>query len=289
MTTLFEDLDQQTAEAYHLVLSATGIGCRVIRTEATFCIDVPDAQVAQARDTVEQYLAENAGRMQEAPKTVGSVADAIDVSGVGVALMLLAVHAAVATSAAPRDYVAAFGAQAGLITEGQWYRCATALLLHADAAHLAGNMAGMALFGGAVSAMIGSGVAWLLILVCGMIGNAVNAMVASAGHLSVGASTAVFSAVGFLCAIRAVDAVRTGRGWKSVGIFLGVGAGLLAFLGSGAQSDLSAHLFGLLAGGFAGLVYGGASVRRLGPRGQAASGFLAAALLLLAWFRGMTG
>jgi hypothetical protein len=74
------------------------------------------------------------------------------------------------------------------------------------------------------------------------------------GHLSVGASTAVFGAVGILCALQAVNAARSGKGWKRMVLVFGAGVALLAFLGTSARSDLGAHLFGF----FSGAVMGGA-------------------------------
>jgi hypothetical protein len=112
------------------------------------------------------------------------------------------------------------------------YRCATALLLHADAAHIAGNMAGMGLFGGAVCVVTGSGVGWLMILASGIFGNLMNALAYETGHMSVGASTAVFGAVGILCAFQAVNAAKTGKGWKRTALAFGSGVALLAFLGN---------------------------------------------------------
>ena len=50
-----------------------------------------------------------------------------------------------------------------------------------------------------------------------------NAWAYQTNHLSVGASTAVFGAVGVLCAIQAVNAAKTGQGWKRVAVIAGAG------------------------------------------------------------------
>ncbi len=285
MVTLYNDLTPEQAHTFSLVLHSSGIGNRVIGSKAGFRIDVPQPEADVARAAIDRYQAENpiteddppVGRRHSTPTTL---------SGIAVALLLLCIHLAVFASAAPDDYSAVFGANARRILGGEVYRCATALVLHADAAHLAGNMAGMALFGGAVCAVTGSGVGWLMILGCGILGNLSNALAYETGHLSVGASTAVFGAIGSLCALQAVNAARTGKGWKKMVLVFGAGMALLAFLGTSARSDVGAHLFGF----FSGLLMGG--VYRLWMKvpmkksGQVFCGALAAGVLLFSWIQG---
>jgi membrane associated rhomboid family serine protease len=288
MVTLFDHLDREQANTLSLVLNASGIGNQVLGAKDGFRIDVPQPSVDAARDVIQRYQAENQdirdtetdSRRYPVPKNL---------SGVAVAFLLLSVHLAVFTSAAPEDYLAVFGANARRIMDGEVYRCATALLLHAHAAHIAGNMAGMALFGGAVGAVCGSGVGWLMILTCGILGNLMNALAYANGHLSVGASTAVFGAVGILCALQAVDAVRTGKGWQRMVVVFGAGVALLAFLGTSEQSDLGAHLFGFLSGVLTGGAYRLWIKHLPGRRGQVLCGTIALSVLLLSWARGVTG
>lgn len=286
MVTLLQSLSQEQANAFSLVLNSSGIGNRVTRGSDGFRIDVPRPYVDAARDAISRYRAEN-----PTAETDGSVSPSRparkNLSGIAAALLLLSVHLAVSTSSAPEDYVAVFGADARRILKGEAYRCVTALLLHADAAHIAGNMAGMALFGGAVCVVAGSGVGWLMILASGIFGNLMNALAYEVGHMSVGASTAVFGAVGILCAFQAVDAVRTGRGWKRTALVLGSGLALLAFLGASARSDLGAHLFGFLSGVLMGGVYRLWMRHPLGLNGQLLCGGITASTIVLSWLRGV--
>ena len=284
MTPLYDHLDPETAQTFSLVLSAVGIGNRVVGSGQDYRIDVPEPAVDAAREAIRRYVAENAPSSGAAPRFLST---AVSPSGLVVALLLLTIHLAVTASAAPEDYVTTFGANARRIIGGEWYRCATALLLHADAAHLAGNMAGVALFGGAVCSITGSGVGWLMILTCGILGNLFNAVLHETGHLSVGASTAVFGAVGILCALQAVDAARNGRGWRRVIFIFGAGVSLLAFLGTSARSDVGAHLFGCAAGVPLGLAYGLWVHAPISRRGQQVCTLLAVGLLVLAWLRGV--
>ncbi len=285
MVTVFDSLNQEEANVYSLVLNSSGIGNRVINTKDGFRIDVPKAYVDAARDVIDRYRAENPNPEEKASISRRRPTH-INLSGIAVALLLLSIHLAVSASSAPEDYIAVFGANARRIVEGELYRCVTALVLHADAAHIAGNMAGMALFGGAVCMATGAGVGWLMILASGIAGNLMNALAYETGHLSVGASTAVFGAVGILCAFQAVNAARTGRGWKRTALIFGSGVALLAFLGTSARSDIGAHLFGFLCG----LLIGGAHRlwmrHMLGVKGQVLCGMICASALLISWIQG---
>ncbi len=286
MVTLYFQLDREAAETFSLVLNSAGIGNRVIAGNNGFRIDVPSSCVDAAMDAIHSYQAENPSVVQNAPAPYHHQLPK-NYSGIVVALLLLSVHLAVMSSSAPEDYITVFGANARRIVHGEIYRCATALLLHADAAHVAGNMVGMALFGGAVCAVSGTGVGWLMILACGILGNLINAMAYGSGHLSVGASTAVFGSVGILSAIQAVTAARTGRGWKGPLMAIGAGIALLAFLGVSDRSDLGAHLFGFLSGALMGVCYGLCIGFPPGRRVQMVCGIMAGSVLVMAWIRGV--
>lgn len=288
MVTLFEHLNREEAEMFSLVLKAVGIGHRVVGANRRFRIDVPEPLTAAALTAIHRYQAENAISPSPSAKPHRQPVP-LPLSGVFVALVLLAVYLAVAVSAAPQDYDRVFGADARLILKGQWYRCATALVLHADAPHIVANMVGLALFGSAVCTVTGTGVGWLMILASGFFGNLMNAWAYQRDHLSVGASTAIFGAVGILCAIQAVSAVRTGKGWKRVLLIAGAGVALLAFLGSSARSDIGAHLFGWFAGVLLGGIHGLKIKPALGKRWQVTCGALAALTLVASWVRGVVG
>lgn len=285
MVTILDSLDQEQANTFSLVLKASGIGNRLTVTQNGYDIEVAEYQVDLARDAIDRYQAENPIAEDEIA-VHPPLSSQIDFSGIVVALVLLCVHWAVLMSAAPQDYISVFGANARRILAGELYRCVTALLLHADVAHISGNMAGVALFGGAVCATTGCGVGWLMILVSGFLGNLINALAHATGHLSVGASTAVFGAVGILCALQSVSSVRTGKGWQKMVVVIGAGMALLAFLGTSVRSDLGAHLFGFLMGILMGGAYGLGVGHSIGMRGQVLCGTLAISILLLSWIQG---
>jgi len=285
MVTLFNDLDREQAHTFSLVLNAVGIGHRLSGPLDCRRIEVPESMAEEALEAIHRYQAENPSTTDPSA-AIYEPTYTVNISGIAVALVLLAAHLAVASSAAPEDYITAFGANARRIVHGDLYRCITALFLHADIAHLAGNMVGTALFGGAVCAVVGTGVGWLMILACGFSGNLINAWIYETGHLSIGASTAVFGAVGILCALQAVNAVATGKGWKGFLMVLGAGVALLAFLGASTRSDLGAHLFGFLCGLAAGLLFRWSIGRAPGKNVQRLCGIAAAIVPVAAWIKG---
>ncbi len=147
-------------------------------------------------------------------------------------------------------------ADAGLIMAGEWWRCVTALFLHADAGHLLANAASLAVLASILGRRIGSGLTWGFFLFSGGLGNALNAWAQAPDHLSIGASTGVFGLIGVLAG-GAGRVQRAGR-TQILLLALGFGFSLLAMLGAGEERvDLGAHLFGLLCGLPFGLLVGG--------------------------------
>lgn len=151
------------------------------------------------------------------------------------------------------DWVAIGSAQADKILDGQWWRLVTALTLHADWAHLSSNLAIGGIFVIFLCRELGSGLAWSLLLSAGLLGNLVNACLQSPGHSSVGASTAVFGAVGILASLSLVRyRHQLQHRWP---LPVAAALALLAILGTeGKNTDLGAHLFGFVYGGFLGLI-----------------------------------
>ena len=155
------------------------------------------------------------------------------------------------------------------VREGEWWRCFTALLLHADFVHVLGNSVSGLIFGWMVARYVGSGVAWLLILLCGALGNYFNAYLQNDEFVSIGASTAVFAAVGLVSGLFCRRRFIASRGWKYNLIPIVGALGLFAFIGIGGENtDIVAHLTGLICGIFAGLIVGSFDLRVLGKSGQ---------------------
>jgi membrane associated rhomboid family serine protease len=202
---------------------------------------------------------------------------------------LLAVFFALHTSLFNRDWLGAGRLEAGPLLGGEWWRAVTALTLHVELDHLGGNLAFGAFFGYFVGRYLGHGVGWLAVLVAAAGGNVLNAWVQSAAHRSIGASTAVFAALGLLAAYTWRRGFLRDTPWRARIAPIVAGLGLLAFTGTaGENTDLGAHLFGFLAG--IGL---GVALARFAPiawlksrRVQRLCGALTVLALVAAWAAG---
>jgi len=283
MVILFNNLSASEAETYALVLASAGIGHRIRRGALGWELIVEAEAFESAFETIRQYLLENpegrAGPDQRATPLQKNF------SGVWVALGLLACHLAVMAYQDSDAIIQVYGASAQAILRGEYYRCVTALMLHGDVLHLVSNMFGIAIFGTAVCAFAGLGVGWTSVLASGLFGNLINALLYATDHLSIGASTSVFGAIGFLGAYQFVLKFRQPGERLKAYLPLGAGLALLGFLGAGARSDLTAHLFGFVVGGVLGGLYGRFVKQPLSQPVQRGFTAAAGAITLFAWLK----
>lgn len=181
------------------------------------------------------------------------------------------------------------------IFSGEWWRVFTALLLHGDVAHFAANVGFGLLFGAFLLPRFGPGLSALGVLLAGGLGNLANAYFYRAEpHASIGASTAVFGALGLLVAweLAARIAHPRQRGWWSLLVPIGGGFALLALLGvgdeAGVRVDYMAHFWGFIAGFVLGIAAAGSGwMRRATVPMQWAGGTAAAVLLCASWWLAM--
>jgi len=166
---------------------------------------------------------------------------------------------------------------------GEPWRALTALALHADLAHVVGNAIAGTIFVGAVCGVLGVGLGGALVLASGGLGNLANALAHGSEYRSVGASTAIFGAVGILAAQGFARRRRRGIGGRRALAPIAAGLGLLAMLGTSARADLWGHLFGLVAGGILGLAVTRVFPRPPGPAAQWLLGGAASAIFLACW------
>ena len=278
---------RREAEEHALVLAALGIDCRLVPRGdgpgqgVSLCVAAPDA--ARAREQLFLYERENAGRKQPLLRGLG-------LRGLDAAMLygavLLFFFAATRQEIFSLDWAGAGAAQTGLILAGAWWRTVTALVLHIDLGHLLGNLAFGVAFGLLLARLLGSGLAWLCVLLAGALGNALNAAFQAPEHTVIGASTGIFGALGLLSGYtqraRAVPWGNRLRRWSPVA----AGIMLLAFVGLGGErTDIWAHVWGFAVGGVGGFALALARLERLmqSRAVQRICGALAAALLLLAW------
>lgn len=272
MDLVFKNLSEDDADTYRLVLSSTGISHHLEKGGHGWDIRVNDTDYEKAVTAIEEYLKEN----PELQKTEDPLYYKYQktFTGIWVSILLIACHVAIAIGDKSDLFVETYGSSAFHILHGELYRSVTSLMLHADPLHLMGNIAGIAIFGTAVCSITGWGVGWLMILATGIVGNLTNALLYESGHISIGASTAIFGAIGILSAHQFFQKFNpSGQKMKAV-LPLACGLALLGILGSGKHTDIMAHLFGFLAGIVSGSLY---SLLVKGPKKM---GYQAGSLLL---------
>jgi rhomboid protease GluP len=241
------------AEEWAYVLTALGI-LHEVRDEpggASIAVLPEDAPAAEAA-----LAAHDAERSRPAPRPQPEYGPSF--LWLAYAALLGSFHLATG----PRDervvWFARGSSDAEAFLRGEWWRAATALTLHADYAHAVGNLVVGALLLWALARRIGPAAAAWIALAGGMMGNALTAVVVRRAYVSVGASTAVFAALGAVALLQAVARRRMAL------LALGAGSALLGLFGTGHNADLFAHLFGFAAGGALGAAAG--SLARHPPR-----------------------
>lgn len=162
----------------------------------------------------------------------------------------------------------------------EYWRPVTALTLHMDAAHLAGNLFFGFIFLYLLAKRTGYGKAFLLATIGGICGNYASIFFHRQNWLSIGFSTAVFAAAGSLAGIMASKA----QSRKNFFIACGSALGLLAMLGTGEEkTDYAAHCCGLVSGLVLGWLAGIADNFKLPRPPDLLAFFLAFLIYFAAW------
>ncbi len=265
---------RRLGDEYTLVLATAGIEGRLEAAGDGWVVLVPSALAERARAALAAYDAD-ASRPDDdvdPPRTAAALV---------LSAVILAVYAVTGPRAAWRASFRAGSAIAERMVAGEWWRAVTALTLHADEAHLLGNAFIGLIFTTPVCRFLGPGLGPALILATGVVGNVLAAVVRRTAGSSVGASTALFGAVGILCGRAAVRAAGRRMPGRRPWMPLGAGIALLALLGTSERADLLAHLTGFLVG----LPLGARSARmpRPGRRTQAILATGSAALVAVSW------
>jgi rhomboid protease GluP len=280
------DRDRHALERASLVLTAIAIDNDIepaFQPEAArWCLWVPTALAQRAIAELDAYSDENRPRHAPRPRVI-----TIDNGWIGVICYLLIIWMLPSLEAAATFgwHWRSIGAMdAGSVMDGEWWRTITALTLHADLGHLMANSLFGALFGLFVGRHLGSGFGWLLVLVCGALGNAVDASLQAADFHSIGASTATFGSIGLVGAFVWRRGYYRALDWRRSVAPLFAAVALLAFLGiEGENIDVVAHLAGFAAGVVCGVAAAPFDIRRLGATGQILCGFAAIGVVASAW------
>jgi len=231
-----------------LVLTSLEIPNEMMRLDGGYVVYVPAEFAERSKFELWQYGQEN---RRELPRRSVRPAPALDaVPGVAAYVILICLVAWLAGEAAfGKDWLAAGRMDGQLFRAGEWWRSFTALTLHGDMAHLAGNIVFGGLFGLLAGRVAGSGLAWLGVVLAAALGNTINTLLLMPGHRSIGASTAVFAALGLVSGFVWRGRFMAQDRWPyRVGPIVG-GIALLAYTGTGDENtDIGAHLAGFACG-----------------------------------------
>jgi len=279
---VFESRNRQSCSDRALVLAASRIPHQVVDDGVTAAVVVPADFSARAIEELRLYDDENPPLQPKAKKRV-TYQDAVP-GVVGYVLVISAIAWLAASSTFGHNWFEAGRVDGALIRNGEWWRTITALTLHSGARHFVGNVVFGVLFGLFAGRLLGSGVAWLAIIAAAATGNAANTLLLESAHRSIGASTAVFAALGLVAGFVFRGQLMAQDRWSyRYGPVVG-GLALLMYTGTGGpNTDIGAHLLGFVCGFLAGVL-----LIALGPmptdrRSQTVAGAIALLLVVSSW------
>lgn len=246
--TVFETKHRDKCLELRLVLVAMGIAVQMEHQDGRWFLFVKNDDLEVATSELDTYRRENPDRSRKRTAAVPIYGGAV--TGVLIyAASVVLVSVLNAQRVLGQEWLWAGRMHAGSVMAGQWWRTVTALTLHLDVEHLISNLLFGAVFGFLAGRVLGGGVAWLAIVIAGALGNFMNAVVQTPNHTSIGASTAVFAALGVIVAHalrpRASVEQKPLMRWSPL---IG-GVLLLSLTGIGGErTDVVAHVTGFLAG-----------------------------------------
>lgn len=281
--TVYRSVRRRPCEERLLVLTAVGIATVVVPAPGEYLLQVapPDAQLAARQ--LAQYESEN--RSPPPPPPPPPLHPHAWVGCVLYAVTLLGVAYAISDGLVRLDAFDRGELDCGRVQAGQWWRAFTALTLHLDGPHLGANLGAGIWFGYLAARQIGSGTAWFLIVIGAALANLLEGLGGPPQHRAVGASTAVFTALGLMSAYSWRERLRLPlRPARRYGPLI-AGVILLGWLGSaGEGTDLVAHVAGFLTGALLGVAAAAPAARRgLERFPQWLTGAAAFGSIVIAW------
>lgn len=288
-TVVYESPSPKACSERALVLLSLSIPYQLLTDQAQTALVVPASFAERAKYELWQYRQENQPPPKAPPRPVIQYQDGLSGAFAYVAVICLFAWFS-ATGSFGVDWLGAGRVDGALIRAGEWWRTFTALTLHSGLRHLLGNIGFGALFGALAGRLVGSGVAWLCIVLASGLANAINTILLESAHRSIGASTAVFAALGLVAGFVWRARLMAQDRWPyRVGPIVG-GIALLAYTGTGdANTDIGAHLAGFVCGFGGGMLVTLLDKYLHRPGLQPASGVLALVLLGFAWFMALLG
>jgi len=282
MRVVFESRNRRACSDRALVLASSRIPHEIVEDPLFCALIVPADYSAQAADELRMYDEEN-------PPLRPTPSIAVDhqnpVPGVVAYVIIVCVVAWLAgISFLEQDWLRAGRIDGVLVRAGEWWRTVTALTLHSGLRHLVGNIVFGVAFGLLAGRLLGSGVAWLAIVLTAALGNTLNTLLLESTHRAIGASTAVFAALGLVAGFVWRGKLMSQERWPyRVGPIVG-GFALLMYTGTGdANTDIGAHLMGFVCGLGGGMSLTLIRKHLVNSQLQLASATIALILIAIAW------
>ncbi len=250
---IFTRLPEKKADLIVLILTSQYIETQIERQGSLFDILINSRDEKKAFLMIEAYQKENRffrlkQQVQAFPISSFKSYTAFSIMG-----LLLFIHLVSVYYNIHEALILKFGASSLYILQGETYRAITALFLHADVQHLAGNLAGLLIFAAPLISISGYGTGSLMLLVTGTTGNLLNAHLYQTAHLSIGASTAVMGAAGLLAAFEMTENSRPVSLNNLMPLI--AGAILVTLFSQGENTDVWAHILGFFSGVVSGIIF----------------------------------
>lgn len=279
---VFESRNRQSCADRALVLASLEIPHQLVDDGLSCALVVPAPYSARAYNELQLYEQENPPARRKTPQRIEHH-DAVP-GLIGYALVVCLVAGMAGYSFFQANWFVAGRVDGELIRNGELWRLFTALTLHSGVKHLLSNLVFGVFFGLFAGRLVGSGFAWLAIVLAAATGNALNTLLLDPTHRSIGASTAVFAALGLIAGYVWFGRLMSQDRWSNrYGPIVG-GLALLMYTGTGGpDTDVGAHLLGFVCGFAAGF-----TLIRLGTipkdsRSQLIAGGIAFGLIFFSW------
>jgi rhomboid protease GluP len=235
------------AQEHALVVLAMNLDCLITVDEAGFLIHGEEAFALAINEEFRLYAEEQ--NLKPELSVVPIFKSGVELALVWIGLLLYCFARQLQDPALVERFL---NSADGVMLRGEIYRPFTALFLHGDLEHLLGNAVFGMIFGIFVANSFGPLRGWGLILLSGFLGNLLNVWLHFPEPFrSLGASTAVFGALGLLVG-SGLDAAWRARSYRrGLRAFAPLLAGLMIFTMNGIGdpgTDTLAHMTGMLCG-----------------------------------------
>lgn len=252
-TVVREGLGASEAERAVLGLLALGFAAEAERRDSRFwTVSVAEDEAPRAHALIDEFLAPAPVPAPAAAPARRIWSSSASASAAFLVLVFVLVHLMVHRGFGPsaRSRMLEAGAVVPyLVSSGEWWRLATAALLHFDVRHLVANSTALVFVGPPLALELGHVRLVILFAATAVAGNVVSQLLGSEAAIKAGASGGVCGVMGALAGsalAKAASTLDTRRpAWRTLGALAALFAMMVGFQPG---RDHYAHVGGLLAG-----------------------------------------